>query len=98
MPLGRCPMPEAGHEQLPFGSDDLRLPDALRGPLRAHLGALRERYRRRGWGGPVGVGRRPALVVIDLALAWTDPRRPEVGSAVDSVVEATARVLAAART
>lgn len=90
-------MPEAGDQRLPFGSDDLRLPDALRSPLRAHLAALRERYRRRGWGGPMGFGRRPALIVVDLALAWTDPRRPEVGSAVDSVVEATARVLEAAR-
>jgi nicotinamidase-related amidase len=82
---------------LAFGSDDLRLPDALRGPLRAHLSTLRERYRRRGWGGPVGFGARPALIVIDLALAWTDARRPEMGSVVDPVVEATARVLAAAR-
>jgi nicotinamidase-related amidase len=90
-------MTDAHEPRLPFGADDLRLPDALRGPLRAHLAALRDRYRRRGWGGAVGFGRRPALVVIDLALAWTDPRRPEVGSAVDSVVEATARVLAAAR-
>jgi nicotinamidase-related amidase len=90
-------MPASGHEQLPFGSDDLRLPDALRGPLRAHLARLRERYRQRGWGGPVGFGRRPALIVVDLALAWTDPARPAMGSTVDSVVEATARVLAAAR-
>ena len=84
-------------QRLAFGSDDLRLPDTLRGPLRAHLDALRERYHRRGWGGPVRFGERPALIVIDLALAWTDARRPEMGSVVDSVVEATARVLAAAR-
>src|SRR5262245_40987838 len=89
-------MTDAG-DRLPFGSDDLRLPDAVRGPLRAHIAALRDRYRRRGWGGPVGFGARPALIVIDVALAWTDPRRPEVGSAVDSVVEGTVRVLAAAR-
>ena len=48
-------MPDAGDQQLPFGSDDLRLPDALRGPLRAHLAALRERYRQRGLGWPDGV-------------------------------------------
>jgi nicotinamidase-related amidase len=90
-------MPDAPDQRLPFGSDDLSLPDALRGPLRAHLAALREGYHRRGWGGPVGFGRRPALIVVDLALAWTDPTRPAVGSSVDSVVEATARVLAAAR-
>ena len=29
---GGVPMSEAGHQQLPFGADDLRLPDALRGP------------------------------------------------------------------
>ena len=85
------------NQRLAFGSDDLRLPDTLRGPLRDHLNALRERYRRRGWGGPVGFGARPALIIVDLALAWTDARRPEMGSVVDSVVEATARVLAAAR-
>ena len=82
---------------LPFGSDDLRLPEALRAPLRAHLADLRERYRRRGWGGRVGYGRHPALVVIDLALAWTDARVPGIGSDVDAVVEATLRLLAAAR-
>jgi nicotinamidase-related amidase len=84
-------------ERLPFGSDDLRLPDALRGPLRAHLAALRERYRARGWGGPVGFGARPALIVIDLALAWTDPGEPGMGSDVDAVVAATVRLLVAAR-
>jgi nicotinamidase-related amidase len=85
-------------DRLPFGSDDLRLPDDLRGPLRAHLAALRQAYHRRGWGGPVGFGRRPALIIIDLALAWTDPRQRGVGSDVDAVVEATCRLLAAART
>jgi nicotinamidase-related amidase len=84
-------------ERLPFGADDLRLPDALRAPLRAHLAALREAYHQRGWGGPVGFGGRPALIVIDLALAWTDPRQRGVGSDVDAVVDATCRVLAAAR-
>ncbi len=84
-------------ERLPFGSDDLRLPDELRGPLRAHLAALREHYRKKGWGGPVGFGTRPALIVIDLALAWTDPQEPGIGSDVAAVVEATCRLLAAAR-
>jgi nicotinamidase-related amidase len=90
------PRPDS-QEALPFGADDLRLPAALRAPLRAHLADLRERYRRRGWGGPVGMGARPALLVIDLARAWTDPGGPQLGSALDSVVEATCALLAAAR-
>jgi maleamate amidohydrolase len=84
-------------ERLAFGSDDLRLPDALREPLRAHLTDLRDRYRKKGWGGPVGFGRRPALIVIDLALAWTDPEEPGIGSDVGAVVTATSRLLEAAR-
>jgi len=83
--------------RLPFGSDDLKLPDELREPVRAHLADLRERYRKKGWGGPVGFGRRPALIVIDLALAWTDPEEPGIGSDVDAVVTATCRLLDAAR-
>jgi nicotinamidase-related amidase len=90
-------MTDAATDRLRFGSDELRLPDELRGPLRAHLAALRERYRKNGWGGPVGFGTRPALIVIDLALAWTDPQEPGIGSDVDAVVEATCRLLAAGR-
>src|SRR5262249_24119650 len=82
---------------LPFGSDDLRLPDELRTSIRAHLAALRERYVERGWAGRVGFGRRPALIVIDLALWWTDPRNHSQGSSVDSVVDAACRMLQAAR-
>jgi maleamate amidohydrolase len=78
------------------GSDDLRLPDGLRGPLLAHLDALRERYRRRGWGGRVGFGARPAVIVIDLARYWLDERQ-QIGSRLDAVVEATCCVLHAAR-
>jgi maleamate amidohydrolase len=80
-----------------FGADDLRLPDELRGPLHAHLTALRSRYRARGWGTRVGFGQRPALLVIDLAIFWTDPRNTQMGSPVDSVVRAACRLLAAAR-
>jgi maleamate amidohydrolase len=84
-------------DTLPFGSEDLRLPDELRLPLRAHLAALRERYVQRGWAGRVGFGQRPALIVIDLALWWTDARNLSQGSDVDSVVDAACRLLEAAR-
>jgi nicotinamidase-related amidase len=91
-------MPNAPNvKPLSFGSEDLRLPDELRAPLRAHLDELRDRYVRRGWAGSVGFGQRPALIVIDLALWWTDPREVRQGSNVDSVVEAVCRLLEAAR-
>ena len=84
-------------EPLSFGSDDLRLPDALRAPVREHLDTLKRRYLDRGWGGRVGFGKRPALIVIDLALWWTDPANTLNGSNVDSIVDATRRLLKAAR-
>ncbi len=79
-----------------FGSDDLRLPSALRAPLLAHLQELRAAYVRRHWAGRVGFGARPAVVVIDLANYWLDPAK-QIGSNLDAVVAATCRVLAAAR-
>ncbi|MGE0608865.1 MAG: isochorismatase family protein [Pirellulales bacterium] len=79
-----------------MGSSDLRLPDELRGPLLAHMRELRERYRQRHWGGRVGFGTRPAVLVIDLARFWLDPAQ-QIGSQLDSVVDATCRVLQAAR-
>jgi nicotinamidase-related amidase len=78
------------------GAEDLRLPEDLRGPLRTHLDALRERYRRRGWAGRVGFGKRPALLVIDLARFWLDPQQ-QIGSPLDAVVAQVCRILAAAR-
>lgn len=80
-----------------FGSPDLRLPDELRGPLLAHIESLRERYLQRGWGARYGMGRRPALIVIDLARFWLEPDL-QIGSDLNSVVEATCRVLHEART
>ena len=78
------------------GSPDLRLPDELRTALHDHLATLRAGYDRRGWGRPSGYGRRPAVIVIDLALCWTDARYA-MGSDLDSVVESTVRVLDGAR-
>jgi len=79
-----------------FGSPDLRLPGDLRGPLIQHLTDLRGRYLSRGWGGRVGFGCRPALIVIDLAKFWTEPKA-QIGTDIESVVASTCRVLAAAR-
>jgi len=80
-----------------FGSDDLRLPDALRGPLLEHLADLRTRYVKRGWAGRVGFGKRPALVVIDMARFWLDPAQ-QIGSNLEPVLKAVCRVLSSART
>ena len=74
----------------------MRLPDELRVSLHSHFDDLRAAYAERGWGSPVGFGSRPAVVVVDLAQGWTEPEAP-VGSQLDSVVEATVSVLAAAR-
>lgn len=79
-----------------FGSTDLSLPEDLRAPLLAHLRNLREAYLRRGWAGRAGFGARPAVIVIDLATYWLDPKR-QIGSNLDVVVEATCQVLKAAR-
>lgn len=79
------------------GAADLQLPDELREPLKRHLAELKERYLARHWAGRVGFGQRPALLVIDLALFWTRPET-QMGSDLESVVTATCRILAAART
>jgi nicotinamidase-related amidase len=79
-----------------IGSPDLRLPDELRGPLLEHLRNLRERYHQRHWGGRVGFGVKPAVVVIDLARFWLDAGQ-QIGSQLDPVVEATCSVLKFAR-
>jgi len=81
----------------PFGSPALRLPDTLRGPLKAHLAELKEQFLQLGWGTRGGFGSRPALIVIDLALWWTRPGQPPMGSNVDSVVDGAWQMLRAAR-
>jgi len=78
------------------GSSDLALPDDIREPLIEHLAQLKDRYLDRGWGARVGFGSRPALIVIDLALYWTQPDH-QIGTNADSVVDATCQVLAASR-
>jgi nicotinamidase-related amidase len=53
-------------------------------------------YGERGFGGRQGAGRNPALVVIDLNYGFTDPSSP-LHCDTDAAVEATARLLEAAR-
>jgi maleamate amidohydrolase len=58
--------------------------------------ALREQYRLAGFGGRVGWGDRPAVLVIDMASAWVDPRE-QLGSDLSAVANEISRVLSAAR-
>jgi maleamate amidohydrolase len=53
-------------------------------------------YGDRGFGGRQGAGKQPALVVIDLNYAFTDPESP-LHCDTDEAVGATARLLEAAR-
>jgi nicotinamidase-related amidase len=81
---------------LGFGTPELQLPERLRQPLREYLEKLREQYVAMNWARRVGFGLRPAVVVIDLALFWTQPDT-QMGSHIDPVVEATCRILESAR-
>src|SRR5579884_3069360 len=58
--------------------------------------ATRQLYSDRGLGGRQGAGTRPALVVVDLNRGFTDPASP-LHCDTDAAVEATARLLEAAR-
>lgn len=58
--------------------------------------AILAEYRTKGLAGEVGFGERPAVVVVDLIVGFTDPASP-LGSNLDDVVDATRRLLDAAR-
>ncbi len=58
--------------------------------------ATRQLYSDRGLGGRQGAGTRPALVIVDLNRGFTDPSSP-LHCDTDGAVEATARLLEAAR-
>jgi maleamate amidohydrolase len=49
-----------------------------------------------GFHGPAGFGRRPALIVIDMSVGFTDPESP-LHCELEEVVEAIERLLAATR-
>ena len=56
-----------------------------------------ELYERGGWGGRVGFGRRPALLVVDMYTAFVDPAYPFSSPSAPPTVRAIQTVLAAAR-
>jgi maleamate amidohydrolase len=58
--------------------------------------ATRQLYSDRGLGGRQGAGTHPALVIVDLNRGFTDPASP-LHCDTDAAVEATARLLEAAR-
>ncbi len=55
-----------------------------------------EFFASRGFGGTIGFGSTPAVVVIDLVRAFTDPQMP-LGAPLEDVLEQTSRVVGAAR-
>jgi maleamate amidohydrolase len=57
---------------------------------------LREQYDAAGFGGRVGWGNRPALLVIDMAGAWTNPDE-QLGSDLSGVMTAILELLPVAR-
>jgi nicotinamidase-related amidase len=65
---------------------------------RHHLGdpELVEQYRRAGFGGRVGWGQRPALLVIDMGRAWTQTNE-QLGAELDSDTKAIIDLLAVFR-
>jgi maleamate amidohydrolase len=54
-------------------------------------------FRKRGFSRVIGFGERPAVLVIDIIGAFTNPELP-LGANLDEVIEQTRRVLAPART
>ena len=66
--------------------------------LRAAMAAVDDYYRQRGiFQGRFGFGRRPALVVIDMAYGWTDPAYAGGSARLDAAVGAIRQLLPAAR-
>jgi maleamate amidohydrolase len=58
--------------------------------------ATQEFYRRKGLAGRVGFGERPALLVVDLTVGFTDPASP-LGADLDREIEAVRLLLRTAR-
>jgi maleamate amidohydrolase len=71
--------------------------DEITRALERIFSADSELYRGRGFMRRVGFGERPALVVIDLANAWTRPGNPFTCDGMDVIIPGVQRLLAAAR-
>jgi nicotinamidase-related amidase len=66
--------------------------------LRAAMAVVDAYYKERGiFQGRFGFGRRPALVVIDMAYGWTDPAYAGGSARLDSAIDALGQLLPAAR-
>ena len=79
-----------------IGTPSLQLPEELREPIREHLNNLHKQYVEMNWAQHVGYGKNPAIIVIDLAINWTI-LNTQMGSNMDSVVNATKSILKSAR-
>lgn len=55
-----------------------------------------ELFRQRGFGRTIGFGESPAIIVIDLISAFTNPEMP-LGAPLDNVIEQTRMILDIAR-
>lgn len=64
--------------------------------LHAEYARLLREFQAKGLGGNVGFGERPALLVIDMTPAFTDPRSPLAGE-LEPQIAAIQKLLAAAR-
>src|SRR5215470_14440946 len=66
--------------------------------LRAAMTAVDAYYKERGiFQGRFGFGRKPAVVVIDMAYGWTDPAYAGGSARLDDAVEAIRQLLTEAR-
>jgi maleamate amidohydrolase len=68
----------------------------MTGPRKLGLASSPSGEHRAGFGGDLGFGARPAVVVVDLVEGFTNPESP-LGADLDAVVESTRRLLDGAR-
>jgi len=78
-------------------AEELSREDEVRQALETIFAADSEIYRVRGFQRRIGFGARPALLIIDLANAWTKPGHPFTCDNMAEIIPANQRLLAAAR-